>query len=180
MLNFKDIFAICQKFAIFVSHLIILISFVMYQLERINTTYNYDEYVIITEMFIHDVDNSNEVYKKRFAKDKSSTEMKALSAKWSLTTLSIYTGKTPEDLVKLFGYSFKRCHVRPLSSILVFDTALMSIKTTSTVEISLNARFKDSQLFTISNETPLTEDFLKNLQNSSKVGYDLCKSVNNV
>ena len=155
MLNFKDIFAICQKFAIFVAHLIILISFVMYQLERINSVYNYEECVISTEMFIHEVDNADEVYKKRFANDKSTSEMKALSAKWSLTTLSIYTGKTPEDLVTLFGQTFKRCHVRPLSSSLFFDTAIMSIKTTSTVEISLNARFKDSQIFTISNETPL-------------------------
>ena len=75
----------------------------MYQLERINSTYNYEECVISTEMFIHEVDNVNEVYKKRFANDKSTSEMKALSAKWSLTTLSIYTGKTPEDLVTLFG-----------------------------------------------------------------------------
>ena len=174
MLNFKDVFAICQKLVIFVAHLIILISFVMYQLERINSTYNYAECVIATEMFIHDVDNVDDVFKKRFAKDRFLAEMKALTAKWSLTTLSIYTGKTPEDLVKLFGQSFKRCHVRPLSSSLVFDTISMSIKTTSAVEISLNARFKDSLIFTISNETPLTEEFLKNLQNSSKVGYNPC------
>lgn len=152
----------------------------MYQLERINTTYNYEECVIVTEMFIHDLENADDVFKKRFANDKSSSEMKALTAKWSLTTLSIFTGKTPEDLIKQFGQSFKRCNVRPLSSSLVFDTALMSIKTISNVEISLNARFKNSQFFTISNETPLTEEFIKNLQNSSKVGYDPCKFVNNV
>ena len=180
MLNFKDIFAICQKFAIFVAHLIILISFVMYQLQQINSIYNYGENVIVTEMFIHDVDNVDDVFKKRFANDKSSAEMKSLSAKWSLTTLSIFTGKTPEDLVKQFGQSFKRCYVRPMTTMLVFDTSEMSIKTTSTLEISLNSRFANSHLFTISNETPLTEEFLKNLQNSSKVGYDPCKFVNNV
>ena len=152
----------------------------MYQLERINSVYNYEECVITTEMFIHDVDNVDEVFKKRFANDKSSAEMKALATKWSLTTLSIFTGKTPEDLTALFGQSFKRCHVRPLNTSLVFDTGTMSIKTTSSLEISLNARFANSQFFTISNETPLTEDFLKNLQNSSKVGYDPCKFVNNV
>lgn len=152
----------------------------MYQLERINSTYNYDECVIITEMFIHDVDNVLEVFKKKFANDKSISEMKALTAKWSLSTLSIFTGKTPEDLVKQFGQSFKRCHVRPLSTSLIFDTSTMAIKTISGVEISLNARFVNSQYFTISNETPLTEEFLKNLQNSSKVGYDPCKFVNNV
>ena len=152
----------------------------MYQLERINSTYNYAECVIVTEMFIHDMENVDEVFKKRFANDKSSAEMKALATKWSLTTLSIFTGKTPEDLTALFGQSFKRCHVRPLNTSLVFDTGTMSIKTTSSLEISLNARFANSQSFTISNETPLTEDFLKNLQNSSKVGYDPCKFVNNV
>lgn len=170
----------CQKYVIFVAHLIILISFVMYQLERINTTYNYEESVIVTEMFIYDVDNVDDVFKKRLSNDKSIAEMKSLSAKWSLTTLSIYTGKTPEDLVKLFGQSFKRCHVRPLSNALCFNVLKMSIETSTAVEISLNARFKDSHLFTISNETPLTEEFLKNLQNSSKVGYDPCKFVNNV
>lgn len=170
----------CQKSVIFVAHLIILISFVMYQLERINTTYNYEESVIVTEMFIHDMDNVDDVFKKRLANDKSTAEMKSLSTKWSLTTLSIYTGKTPEDLVKLFGQSFKRCHVRPLSNVLCFNTFKMSIETSSAVEISLNARFKDSHFFSISNETPLTEEFLKNLQNSSKVGYNPCKFVNNV
>ena len=180
MLNFKAFFAICQKFAIFVAHLIILISFVMYQLERINTVYNYEEFVITSEMFIHDVENVDEVFKKRFPKDKSSAEMKALATKWSLTTLSIYTGKTPEDLTALFGQSFKRCHVRPLNTSLVFDTGSMSIKTSFSLEVSLNARFANPQFFTVSNETPLTEDFLKNLQNSSKVGYDPCKFVNNV
>lgn len=171
MLNFKDIFAICQKSAIFVAHLIILISFVMYQLERINSVYNYEECVITTEMFIHDVDNVDEVFKKRFANDKSSAEMKALETKWSLTTLSIFTGKTPEDLVKQFGQPFKRCHVRPLSTAVAFNVVTMSIETTSAVEISLNSRFTNSHFFTISNESPLTDEFLKNLQNPSKVGY---------
>ena len=59
----------------------------MYQLERINSTYNYAECVIVTEMFIHDMENVDEVFKKRFANDKSSAEMKALATKWSLTTL---------------------------------------------------------------------------------------------
>lgn len=152
----------------------------MYQLKRINSFYNYAECVIKTEMFIFDLDNVDEVFKKQFANDKSTSEMKALTSKWSLTTLSIYTGKTPEDLVQQFGQSFKRCHVRPLTNSLDFDVTTMSIKNTSCVEISLNARFANSIFFTISNETPLTEDFLKNLQNSSKVGYDPCKFVNNV
>lgn len=85
----------------------------MYQLERINSTYNYDECVITTEMFIYDVENVDKVYKKRFANDKTTTEMKAVGTKWSLTTLSIFTGKTPEALINQFGQSFKRCHVRP-------------------------------------------------------------------
>ena len=152
----------------------------MYQLKRINSFYNYAECVIKTEMFIFDLDNVDDVFKKQFANDKSTAEMKALTAKWSLTTLSIYTGKTPEDLVQQFGQSFKRCHVRPLTNSLDFDVTTMSIKNTSCVEISLNARFANSIFFTISNETPLTEEFLKNLQNSSKVGYDPCKFVNNV
>lgn len=143
----------------------------MYQLERINSTYNYEECVISTEMFIHDVDNVNDVYKKRFATDKSSAEMKALSTKWSLTTLSILTGKTPDDLIQQFGQSFKRCHVRPLSTSVEFDTTNMIVKTSSSVEVSLNARFSNSLIIHTFNESPLTEEFSKNLQNPSKVGY---------
>lgn len=147
----------------------------MYQLERIYTTYDYEESVIVTEMFIHDVEKVDDVFKKRFANDKSSAEMKALSAKWSLTTLSIFTGKTPEDLVKLFGQSFKRCYVRPLSTAVGFNVVTMSIVTTSCVEVSLNSRFANSHLFHINNESPLTDEFLKSLENPSKVGYTPCK-----
>ena len=143
----------------------------MYQLERINSIYNYEECVISTEMFIHDVDNVNDVYKKRFATDKSSAEMKALNTKWSLTTLSILTGKTPDDLIQQFGQSFKRCHVRPLSTSVEFDTSNMIVKTSSSVEVSLNARFSHSLTIHTFNESPLTEEFSKNLQNPSKVGY---------
>lgn len=143
----------------------------MYQLERINSTYNYEECVISTEMFIHDVDNVTDVYKKRFATDKSSAEMKSLSTKWSLTTLSILTSKSPDDLVQQFGQSFKRCHVRPLSTSVEFDTINMIVKTSSSVEVSLNARFSNSLIIHTFNESPLTEEFSKNLQNPSKVGY---------
>lgn len=143
----------------------------MYQLERINSTYNYEECVISTEMFIHDVDNVNDVYKKRFATDKTSAEMKGLFTKWSLTTLSILTGKTPDDLIQQFGQSFKRCHVRPLSTSVEFDTTNMIVKTSSSVEVSLNARFSNSLIIHTFNESPLTEEFSKNLQNPSKVGY---------
>lgn len=143
----------------------------MYQLERINTIYNYVENVITTEMFIYDVEKVDDVFKKRFANDKSRSEMNTLSAKWSLTTLSIYTGKTPEDLVEQFGKSFKHCYARPLSTAVGFNTVTMSIETTSAVEVSLNSRFTFCHIFTISNESPLTEEFLKNLQYPSKAGY---------
>ena len=63
----------------------------MYQLERLKNTYNYDECVVSTELFIHDVDNVEDVFCKQFAQDKSTTEMKSFAKKWSLTTLSIYT-----------------------------------------------------------------------------------------
>ena len=43
----------------------------MYQLERLKNTYNYDECVVSTELFIHDVDNVEDVFCKQFAQDKS-------------------------------------------------------------------------------------------------------------
>lgn len=144
----------------------------MYQLERLNNIYNYSECVVSTELFIHDMDNVDDVFCKRFAQDKTATEMKSFVKKWSLTTLSIYTCVSPDKLVEKFGNVFKRCYVRPLSSGVFYDTISQSIKCTTAIEVSLNARFlNSSRFFTIDNETPLTEDFLKSLEFVSKVGY---------
>lgn len=147
----------------------------MYQLRRINNDYNYDECVIISEMFISDSENVDDLLSKKFATDKSSSEMKSLSAKWSLTTLSIYTGKTASELCKKFGKSFKRCYVRPLSTSVVFDTSSMSICSSSGIAVSLNSRFDSPCFFTTYSESPLTDEFLKNLQIPSNVGYSSVK-----
>lgn len=147
----------------------------MYQLRRINNDYNYDECVIISEMFISDTENVDDLLSKKFANDKSSSEMKSLSAKWSLTTLSIFTGKTASELCKKFGKSFKRCYVRPLSTSVVFDTSNMCISSSSGIAVSLNSRFDTPCFFTTYNETPLTDEFLKSLEIPSKVGYTPCK-----
>lgn len=148
----------------------------MYQLERLKNTYNYDECVVTNELFIHDMDNVEDVFCKQFAQDKSTTEMKSFVKKWSLTTLSIVTNFTADELRAKFGNMFKRCYVRPLSSSVEYDTTSKSIKCTSVIEVSLNARFANfSRRFTIFNETPLTDDFIKSLEFVSKVGYKQCK-----
>lgn len=147
----------------------------MYQLRRINNDYNYDECVIISEMFISDSEKVDDLLSKKFATDKSSSDMKALTAKWSLTTLSIFTGKTASELCKKFGKSFKHCFVRPLSTSVVFDTSSMCISSSSGIAVSLNSRFDSPCFFTTYNESPLTDEFLKSLEFSSKVGYTLCK-----
>lgn len=147
----------------------------MYQLRRINNDYNYEECVIISEMFISDSENVDDLLSKKFANDKSSAEMKALTAKWSLTTLSIFTGKTASELCKKFGKSFKRCYVRPLTTSVVFDTSSMIISTSAGIAVSLNSRFDSPCFFTTYNESPLTDEFLKSLEIPSKVGYTPCK-----
>ena len=147
----------------------------MYQLERLKNTYNYDECVVSTALFIHDMDNVEDVFCKQFPQDKSITEMKSFVKKWSLTTLSICTNFTADELRSKFGAMFKHCNVRPLSSSVEYDTTSKSIKCTSVIEVSLNARFADSRRFTLYNETPLTDDFLKSLEFVSKVGYKKCK-----
>lgn len=147
----------------------------MYNLRRINNDYNYEECVIITEMFISDSENVDDLLCKKIATDKSSSQMKSLTVKWSLTTLSIYTGKTPSELCKKFGKSFKRCYVRPLSSSVVFDTSNMCISSSSGIAVSLTSRFDSPCFFTTYNESPLTDEFLKSLEIPSKVGYKTCK-----
>lgn len=126
-------------------------------------------------MFISDSNNVDDLLSKKFATDKSSSEMKAITAKWSLSTLSIFTGKTPSELCNKFGKSFKRCYVRPLTTSVVFDTSSMIISTSSGIVVSLNSRFDSPCFFTTFNESPLTEEFLKSLEISSKVGYTPCK-----
>lgn len=144
----------------------------MYQLELLKNHYNYDESVVSTELFIHDMDNVEDVFCKQFAQDKSNTEMKFFVKKWSLTTLSIVTNLTVDELRAKFGNIFKHCYVRPLSSSVEYDTTSKSIKCTSVIEVSLNPRFANSSIcFTIFNETPLTDDFMKSLEFVSKVGY---------
>lgn len=148
----------------------------MYQLERLKNNYNYDECVVTNELFIHDIDNVEDVFFKQFSQDKSTTEMKSFVKKWSLTTLSIVTNFTADELRAKFGNMFKRCYVRPLSSSVEYDTTSKSIKCTSIIEVSLNARFANSSTrFTIFNETPLTDEFVKSLELFSKVGYKKCK-----
>lgn len=148
----------------------------MYQIDSLRNTYNYDECVVATELFIHDMDNVEDVYNKLFSQDKSNSDMKSFVNKWSLTTLSICTSLTPDELRAKFGCDFFRCYVRPLSSCVDYDISSMSIKCTSIIEVSLNARFSDSSLrFSISNETPLTEEFLHSLEIVSNVGYNKCK-----
>lgn len=148
----------------------------MYLLDRLKNNYNYDENVVLTELFIHDMNNVEEVFSKQFAQDKSTTEMKSFAKKWSLTTLSICTNFTADELRAKFGEMFKCCYVRPLSSCVEYDTASKSIKCSSVIEVSLNVRFSNSsKRFTIFNETPLTDEFMKSLEFVSKVGYKKCK-----
>lgn len=148
----------------------------MYLLERLQNHYNYEESVVTTELFIHDMDNVEDVFFKRFAQDKSLTDMKSFVKNWSLTTLSIVTNLAADELRAKLGSKFIRCYVRPLSSRVEYDTITKSIKCTSVIEVSLNARFAgSSSRFTIFNETPLTDEFIKSLELFSNVGYNKCK-----
>ena len=143
----------------------------MYQLERINTFYNYSERVVSTDMYIHDVDNVKDIFCKRFAHDKSATEMRSFVKKWSLTTLSIYTAKDPKTLQMKFGKDFTHCYVRPVSTRLSIDLSSKSIVINSMIDIALDSRFTKSQSCSVVSESPLTDDFLKSLDVVSKVGY---------
>lgn len=153
----------------------------MYQISSIRNNYNFEENCVVTEIFALNLSNQDDngeptpnrevsIYKK-FCQDKTEDEMKKYSAPFSLTSLSIAADMSADDVIKEVGKPFTRCYTRLTGSSVLYLVSDMVIKTRLYVEVSLTPDFKKVTFFTFANESPLTTEFLKNLQFDNMAGY---------
>lgn len=153
----------------------------MYQISQIRNNYNYDENCVITEIFALNLSNQDDngeptpnrevaIYKK-FCQDKTEEEMEKFVSPFSLTSLCVAADMSADDVIKEVGKPFKRCLVRLTGSTLLYNVADMVIKSRLYVEVSLEPGFEKPTFFTFANESPLTTEFLKQLQFDNMAGY---------
>ena len=153
----------------------------MYQISQIRNNYNYEENCIVTEVCALNTSNQDDngeptpnrevaIYKK-FCQDKTDEEMEKFIAPFSLTSLSIAADMPSDDIIKEVGKPFKRCYTRLTGSSVLYNIADMVIKTRLYVEVSLTPDFDKVTFFTFANESPLTTEFLKELQFDNMAGY---------
>lgn len=153
----------------------------MYQISHIKNNYNFEENCVTTEIFALNLSNKDDngevtanrevaIYKK-LCQDKTDEEMRKYSAPFSLTALSIAADMSSDDIIKEVGKPFKRCFTRLTGSSVLYNVADMVIKTRLYVEVSLTPDFEKVTFFTFANESPLTTEFLKELEFENMAGY---------
>lgn len=142
----------------------------MYYIDSVTNNYNYEENVVLTILFAKSEDGK-EFYSKPISQDKTEEQMSGFIQQWSLTTLSVVTGISAEDLKKEFGTPFKRCYVRTVSNEVVYSRDELTAHLVAHIEVSLNGDFTEFTQFHIESDNPLTEEFVKELQIKSLAGF---------
>lgn len=153
----------------------------MYQISQIRNSYNFEENCVITEIYalnLSNKDDNGEVTKdrdvalyKKLCQDKTDEEMEKFSSRLSLTSLSVAADMSADDVISQVGKPFTRCYTRLTGSSVLYFVADMVIKTRLYVEVSLTPDFKNVTFFTFANESPLTTEFLKQLEFDNMAGY---------
>ena len=141
----------------------------MYRIHQIENYFIYDEYVVVTKFYTRT--EKGELFCKTISSDKSEKEMNNLSKLWSLTTLSIYTDKTNEELFSLFGKSFKRCFVRYRYNSVTYDFNQKVGHIVSHLEVSLKDDFSSPQYFDINTEFSFNDELEKQIKIDNLIGY---------
>lgn len=142
----------------------------MYYIDSVTNNYNYDENVVLTILFAKGEDGIVS-HSKAISQDKTEEQMKGFIQQWSLTTLSVVTGISADDLKKEFGTPFKRCYVRTVHNEVVYFSEALTAHLVAHIEVSLNGDFTEYTQFIIESDNPLTEDFVKELNIKSLVGF---------
>ena len=152
----------------------------MYQISHIKNTYNFEENCVVTVICANNSSNKDDngessptevaIYKK-FCQDKTEEEMKKFVSPFSLTSLCVAADLSADDIIKDVGKPFKRCFVRLTDSSVSYNVDDMVIHTCLYVDVSLNPAFDKVTPFIFANESPLTTDFLKQLQIDNIAGY---------
>ena len=143
----------------------------MYYIHQVIASYNYDEDVVTTTLFARDMDEDNVIYTKIVPTDKTDEQMQSFIKTWSLTTLSISTGIDTTELISQFGKSFKRCFVRFKANSVFYDIKQKLIRANGKISVSLDSDFSSPLEFHLHNESSMPEDFMKQLELTSVVGY---------
>lgn len=143
----------------------------MYYIQQVIAAYNYDENVVTTTLFARDMDDENVIYTKIVPTDKTAEQMQSFIKPWSLTTLSITTGIDTSELISQFGKSFKRCFVRFKANSVFYDIKQKMIRANGKITVSLEPDFSSPLVFNIHNESSMPEDFMKQLELTSVVGF---------
>lgn len=146
-------------------------SFLMFYINQVIASFNYDENVVTTTFFVRDMDDESSLYTKVIPMDKTDEQMQSYTKTWSLTTLSISTGVDVTDLTNKFGKSFKRCFVRFKSNNVLHDIHKKEIRTDGKILVSLDADFSAPLEFHLHNDSPMPEDFINSLELNSVVGF---------
>ena len=142
----------------------------MYYIDSVTNNYNYEENVVLTMLFAKSEDGK-ELFSKPISQDKSEDEMSAFVQQWSLTTLSVTTGISADELKKEFGVPFKRCYVRPIHNEVSYNRDEMNAHLVMHIHVSLNGDFTEFTQFFVESDNPLTEEFVKELQIKSLAGF---------
>lgn len=153
----------------------------MYQISSIRNNYNYEENCVVTEICALNTSNQDDngeptpnrevaIYKK-FCQDKTDEEMDKFVSPFSLTSLCVAADMSADDVIAQVGQPFKRCLVRLTGSSVIYNVTDMVIRTRLYVEVSLKPGFEKVTFFHFSNESPLTTEFLKQLQFDNMAGY---------
>ena len=143
----------------------------MFYINQVIASFNYDENVVTTTFFVRDMDDESALYTKVIPMDKTDEQMQSYTKTWSLTTLSISTGVDVPDLITKFGKSFKRCFVRFKSNNVYHDIHKKEILTDGKILVSLDSDFTAPLEFHLHNESPMPEDFMNNIELNSVVGF---------
>lgn len=143
----------------------------MYRINQIFTQYNYDENVVVTSFYTQN--EKGEKFRKQISSDKTPEQMVDLAKTWSLTTLSINTDISVDELKARFGHSFKNCLVRYLTISLSYDYKKKIVFIDSLIEANTGEPNSKPQYFDLHSECPMPDDdsFEKNLQLPNLVGY---------
>lgn len=142
----------------------------MYYIDSVSNNYNYDENVVLTMLFAKSEDGK-EIYSKPISQDKSEDEMSSFVQQWSLTTLSVTTGISADELKKEFGTPFKRCYVRPVHNEVFYHRDEMNAHLVMHIHVSLNGDFTEYTQFFVESDNPLTDEFVKELKIKSLAGF---------
>lgn len=135
-------------------------------LSEVLTTYNRTELCAQTSLFANKAHGAK--IAKHIVKDFDNEELynKTVRAQWSLTSLSIATATPKAEL----PFDSPRVNIEMLVSSVRYDIVERLIYTLLTIKVYTDD-FDKGQIMYVKNESPMTDDFRKDLELKDLTGY---------